>query len=117
MIDVDLRQPVGRPRRHPLLVEVVVHHHLRSRGRDALLGTLVAGRRKSAHPSVDDTMCIIRYENTTRLFHVSAESLKSFRGYYINVSQPRKRRRSHVFSATLLESFFAALPFRVFHTQ
>ena len=46
VVDVDLGEAVRGPRRHPLLVQVVVDHHLRARGGDALLGTLVTGNRK-----------------------------------------------------------------------
>ena len=46
VVDVDLGEAVRGPRRHPLLVQVVVDHHLRARGGDALLGTLVTENRK-----------------------------------------------------------------------
>lgn len=38
VIDVDLGEPVAGAGGHPLLVEVVVDHDGRARGRDALLG-------------------------------------------------------------------------------
>ena len=41
VVDVDLGQAVRRSRGHPLLVEVVVNHHLGPRRGDALLRTLV----------------------------------------------------------------------------
>ena len=46
VVDVHLGQAVARPRRHPLLVQVVVDHHLRTRRSDALLGTLVTAKNR-----------------------------------------------------------------------
>ncbi len=45
VVDVDLGEAVGGSRGHPLLVGVVVDHHLGAGGGDALLGPLVAVKR------------------------------------------------------------------------